>query len=163
MSSNIMKSPSPKCYMTFLDMTIYSDILNWSYITPICELITELDLITDFDLVTKFWEVSIEHCNGCGRGRILLRTPGAVPFVLMLRPFFPELVMSTDLLSFEHPSVLLFCLLWHPHNSSVGRFGQPWYSSSQTQDQHNVNETLAYPVHWLLLLLIHQFVVLPPQ
>ena len=28
----------------------------------------------------------------------------------MLRPFFPELVMSTDLLSFEHPSVLLFCL-----------------------------------------------------
>ena len=34
-------------------------------------------------------------------------------FVLMLRPFFPELVMSTDLLSFEHPSVLLFCLLRH--------------------------------------------------
>ena len=30
-------------------------------------------------------------------------------FVLMLRPFFPELVMSTDLLSFEHSSVLLFC------------------------------------------------------
>ena len=27
----------------------------------------------------------------------------------MLRPFFPELVISTDLLSFEHPSVLLFC------------------------------------------------------
>ena len=35
-------------------------------------------------------------------------------FVLMLRPFFPELVMSTDLLSFEHPSVLLFCLLRFP-------------------------------------------------
>ena len=31
-------------------------------------------------------------------------------FVLMLRPFFPELAMSTDLLSFEHPSVHLFCL-----------------------------------------------------
>ena len=30
-------------------------------------------------------------------------------FLLMLRPFFSELVMSTDLLSFEHPSVLLFC------------------------------------------------------
>ena len=28
----------------------------------------------------------------------------------MLRPFFPELVMSTDLSSLEHPSVLLFCL-----------------------------------------------------
>ena len=31
-------------------------------------------------------------------------------FVLMLRPFIPELVMYTDLLSFEHPSVLLLCL-----------------------------------------------------
>ena len=34
-------------------------------------------------------------------------------FVLMLRPFFPELVMSTDLLSFEHPSVLLFYFAMH--------------------------------------------------
>ena len=54
-SSNIMKSPSPKCYMTFWDMTIYNDTLNWSDITPICELITELDFITDFDFNTKFW------------------------------------------------------------------------------------------------------------
>ena len=50
-SSNIMKSPVPKCYMTFWDMTKYNDTL----ITPICELITELDFITDFDLITKFW------------------------------------------------------------------------------------------------------------
>ena len=66
-SSHIMKSPSPKCYMAFWDMPIYSNILNWSDITCTskCELITELDLITDFDLVTKFREVSIEHCNGC--------------------------------------------------------------------------------------------------
>ena len=54
-SSNIMKFPSPKCYMTFWDMTIYNDTLNWSDITPICELITELDFITDFDFNTKFW------------------------------------------------------------------------------------------------------------
>ena len=54
-SSNIMKSPSPKCYMTFWDMTIYNDTLNWSDIIPICELITELDFITDFDCITKFW------------------------------------------------------------------------------------------------------------
>ena len=65
-SSNIMKSPSPKCDMTFWDMTIYSDTLNWSVITPIFKLITELDLITDFDLITKFRNVSIEHCNACG-------------------------------------------------------------------------------------------------
>ena len=65
-SSNIMKSASPKCCMTIWDMVIYSDTLNWSDITPIFEPITELDLITNFDLITKFREVSIEHCNGCG-------------------------------------------------------------------------------------------------
>ena len=47
--------PSPKCYMTFWDMTIYNDTLKWSDIIPICELITELDFITDFDLIAKFW------------------------------------------------------------------------------------------------------------
>ena len=54
-SSNIMKSPSQKCYMTFWDMTIYNDTLNWSDITQICELITELDFNTDFDLISEFW------------------------------------------------------------------------------------------------------------
>ena len=54
-SSNIMKSPSLKGYMTFWNMTINNDTLNWSDIAPICELITELDFITDFDLITKFW------------------------------------------------------------------------------------------------------------
>ena len=64
--SNIMKSPSPKCYMTFWDMVIYSDTRNWLNIAPIFEPITELDVITNFDLISKFREVSIEHCNGCG-------------------------------------------------------------------------------------------------
>ena len=54
-SSNIMKSPSPKCYMTLWDMTIYNDTLNWSDITSICECITELDFNTDFDLITEIW------------------------------------------------------------------------------------------------------------
>ena len=34
---------------------IYNDTLNWSDITPICKLITELDFHTDFDLITEFW------------------------------------------------------------------------------------------------------------
>ena len=59
---------------------------------------------------------TLQRVRLANRGRLLLRTTGPVPlilglaFVLMLRPFFPELVMSTDLLSLEHPSVLLFCL-----------------------------------------------------
>ena len=98
-SSNIMKSPSPKCYMTIWDMVIYSDTLNWSNITLMFEPITELDLITNFDLITKFLEVSmIEHCNGCGQptedaytsGHLVLSHLG-LAFVLMLRPFFPNL------------------------------------------------------------------------
>ena len=48
--------------MTFWDMVIYSDTLNWSNITPIFEPITELDPITNFDIITIFQEVSIEHC-----------------------------------------------------------------------------------------------------
>ena len=34
---------------------MYNDTPISSDITPICELITELDFITDFDLITKFW------------------------------------------------------------------------------------------------------------
>ena len=45
-------------------------------------------------------------------GYLVLSHLGFV-FVLMLRPFCPELVISTDLLSFEHPSVLLFCSFYH--------------------------------------------------
>ena len=40
-------------------------------------------------------------------GHLVLSHLG-LAFVLMLRPFFPELVISTDLLSLEYPSVLLF-------------------------------------------------------
>ena len=35
------------------------DHIQWHpQLTPICDLITELNLITDFDLITKFWDVS---------------------------------------------------------------------------------------------------------
>ena len=45
-SSSIMKSPSPKCYMIFWDMIIYSDTLHWSDISPDRDIVTELDLFT---------------------------------------------------------------------------------------------------------------------
>ena len=81
-SSNIMKSPSHKCYMSFWDMTIYNDTLNWSDITPIYELITELDFITDFDLLPNFegFHRTLQRVRLANRGRLLLRTPGPVPF-----------------------------------------------------------------------------------
>ena len=81
-SLNMMKYPSPKCNMTFWDMTIYSDTLNWSDITPICELITQLDFITDFGIITNFegFHRTLQRVRLANRGCFLLRTPGPVPF-----------------------------------------------------------------------------------
>ena len=76
-SSNIMKSPSPKCYMTFWDMIIYSNTLHWSDIS------LNRDLVTVFDVITLFREVSIGHLQRvrlADRGRLLLGTPGPVRF-----------------------------------------------------------------------------------
>ena len=81
--SNIMKSPSPKFYMTFWDMIIYSDTLHWSDISFIRDFATEMDLITVFYGITLFREVSIGHFQWvrlASRGRLLLQTPGPVPF-----------------------------------------------------------------------------------
>ena len=41
----------PECYTTFWMMTICSDNLHWSGITPIFDSITDLDLITEFDFL----------------------------------------------------------------------------------------------------------------
>ena len=76
-SLKIMKSPCPKCYMTFLDVFTKSWPCYYMYRTA------EPDLITDFDFITKFREDSIEHLQRvqlANRGRLLLRTPGPVPF-----------------------------------------------------------------------------------
>ena len=69
-------------------------------------------------------------------GHLVLSHLG-LAFVLMLRPFFPELVMSTDLLSFEHPSVLLFCLALQKHPL--------YYSSLSFPD---IEHTVRYDFLW---------------
>ena len=80
-------------------------------------LLPNLTLIPIVALLPNFggFYRTLQRVRIANRGRLLLRTPGPVPFgtciVLMLRPYFPELVMSTDLLSFEYPSVLLFCFV----------------------------------------------------
>ena len=53
-----------------------------SDITPICELITELDFNTDFDLITEIggFHRTLQRVRLANRGRLLLRTPGPVPF-----------------------------------------------------------------------------------
>ena len=93
---------------TFWKMTIYSNSLHWSEITPIFEPFTEQDLITEFNFLPYYTRFSIEdvqcmwHVN---RGRYLLRTPGPVPLwyfmcfmecALLMRRISPELVLFLD-------------------------------------------------------------------
>ena len=81
-SSNIIKSLSPKCYMTFWDMTIYNDALNWPDITPICELITKWILLPILTLSPNCggFHWTLTRVQLANRGRLLLRKPGPVPF-----------------------------------------------------------------------------------
>ena len=112
-----MRSPSPECYTTFWMMTIYSDTLHWSGITPIFDPVTDLDLITKFDFLPNCTRFPYNICNGCG-----MPTEDAFSFGhLVLSHFgtckcsnvetnFSWTCLVSGLLSFEHPTILLFCL-----------------------------------------------------
>ena len=106
---------STECYTTSWRMTIYSDTLHWSDITPIFDPVTDLNLITEFDF-TLLYEVSIEHLQRvrhANRGRLLLRTPGTC-MCSYVETNLSWTCLVSGLLSFEHPSVLLFCpcIIW---------------------------------------------------
>ena len=91
--SNIMKSPSPKCYMTFWDMIIYSDNLHWSDISLNRELLPNWTLLPFWRnyLIPGGFHRTLEI--GCGKstedayssGHLTLSNLG-LAFVLMLRP-----------------------------------------------------------------------------
>ena len=114
--SNNMRSPSPKCYTTFWMLTIYSDTLNWSGITPIFDPITDLNL-TEFDFLPNCQRFPYNIWNGCGMPTEDAFSSGH----LVLSHFWicncsnVETNLSwtclfSGLLSFEHPSVLQFLL-----------------------------------------------------
>ena len=75
-----MKSPSPKCYMTFWDMTIYNDTLNWSDIHLFANLLPNWTLLTILTLLPNFggFHRALQRVRLSNRGRLLLRTPGPV-------------------------------------------------------------------------------------
>ena len=114
--SNNMWSPSPECYTTFW-MTIYSDTLHWSGITPIFYPITDLDLITKFDILPNARGFHRICATGaaCQHGTLNPPDTWSCPTlgfasVLILRPMSPELVLFLDFWVSNIPSVLLFCL-----------------------------------------------------
>ena len=91
-----------------IDQTLH----QFANLLPNWTLLPSLTLLPNFGGFHR----TLKRVRLANRGRLLLRTPNPVPFwtciCSKLRPFFPELVMSTDLLSFEHPSALLFCFPW---------------------------------------------------
>ena len=87
-----------------------SDTLYRLDIIPVCDIITELDILTDIG----FHRASVTGV-AYHRGRLLLRTPGPVPFglayVLLFETNpFPNLSLLYRTMLFEYPSVLSrFC------------------------------------------------------
>ena len=104
--------PSPECYTKFWRKTIYSDTLHWPQFDPV----TGLHLLTEFDYLPNCAMFPWNICYGCG-----MQTEDAYSSGHLVRSHFGTCMCSNvetnlswtclvfGLLSFEYPSVLLFC------------------------------------------------------
>ena len=91
----------PQFIRHYTNLRISNLLPNWT-------LIPILALLRNFGGFHRTLQrVRLANRGRSSSGHLVLSYLG-LAFVLMLRPLFPELVISTDLLSFEHPSVLLF-------------------------------------------------------
>ena len=111
--SNNMKSPSPKCYMTFKGIPICSE--NFHYTSFVIFSRTgPYYRIWHFTWLCKVSIDNLERVWHANRRHLLLPAPGPVPFlcfacVLILRPISPKLVLFvSELLSFQQAFELLF-------------------------------------------------------
>ena len=88
-----------------VDQTLH----HFANLLPSCILLPILTFLPNFGGFHR----TLQRVRLANRGRLLLRTPGPVQFRTCICSYVEtilfELVKSTDLLSFEHPSVLLFC------------------------------------------------------
>ena len=120
--SNNMRSPSPECYTTFWMMTIYSDTLHWSGITPILTLLLILTLLPNltFYLIARGFHRTFATGAACQQRTLTPPDTWSCPTlglasVLMLRPISPELVLFLDFWVSNIPRYLCFCCL-HLHH-----------------------------------------------
>ena len=138
--SNNIRSPSPECYTTFWMMTIYSDTLHWSGITPIFDPIwTFLPNLTFYRIARGFHRTFTTGAACQQRTLTSLDTWSrptlGLKSVLMSRPMSPELALFPDfefrsylgtsvLLCIESPSITIaldvgiFCGQSFPHNDN---------------------------------------------
>ena len=99
------------------DMTIFSDTLHWSDITPIFDPVTDLDLITEFDFLLNCARFPQIICNGAAYKHRTPTPPDTWDFptvgltsVHMLRPNAPGLVLFPDVWNSNIP--WYFCFAW---------------------------------------------------
>ena len=139
-------------YMTFWDITIYSDILHWTESLLNIDLdwvrsfpfslVTEMDLITYFGLIIKFREVSLQHfaTGEASKQRTLTPTDtwpcpiSGLAFDQMLRLFSPVLFDFEYRTSIGGTWVGTLCSLrhiehYHNHHKIIKRpsFGQSFF------------------------------------
>ena len=109
---NVWHSTSFSANYTF---TIYSDTHHWWDITPIFDHLLIWTLLPNLNFYLIVWGFHRTFATGAACKQGMLTPPDTwscptlgLACVRMSRPISPELV--SRLLSFEHPSVLLFCL-----------------------------------------------------
>ena len=77
---NNLSFPSPECYTIFWRITIYSDALYWWDITPIFDPLPIWSLLPNLTFCLIVWGFHLQRVRHAYRGRLLLLTPGPVPF-----------------------------------------------------------------------------------
>ena len=99
-SSNMMKSPSPKCCMTFWEMTIHNDTLNLSDILSIVNLLPNWTVLSfkPYHQISGGFHRTLHRMpteDAYSSGHLVLSYLG-LALVLMLRPFSLDFVMFSD-------------------------------------------------------------------
>ena len=97
---NNMRTPFPECYTTFWRMTIYSDTLHWSDITPIFDTLLIWTLLPNltFYLILLGFHGRFATDAACQKRTLTPPDTWSCPnlglaCVLMSRPISPELVL----------------------------------------------------------------------
>ena len=151
-----MRYPSPECYMTFCMMTIYSDTLRWSGITPICDSITDLGLITEFDRIARGFHRTFATGAACQQRTLTPPDTWSCPIlglasVLMLRPISPELVLFPDFWVSNIPWYQCFAYNWFCSTDACKtKINAEIWSRNHTYPQTNIDVMLTFTLHTLL-------------
>ena len=118
--SNNTRFPSPEYYTTFWMMTIYSDTLHRSGISPIFDPISDLDLIKKlpnltFYLIARDFHRTFATNAACQQRTLTPPDTWSCPTlglasVLILRPISPELVLFLNFWVSNIPRYFCFFL-----------------------------------------------------